>query len=556
MAKATKKKEPAPVPKAAEAPVVSLVDYRLIDEDPNQPRKQFEETSLQEMAADIKKNGIIQPITVRPNPDKKSIGNSDLDGKMFYTIVCGERRYRAAIMAELTEIPCIIRELTYDEALDLQISENLHRKDINPMEESDAFARLVSRGFSTPEQIADKLGVSTKYVYDRLIMQNVIDNVKEAVRTGRLGISHAKQFARLPLADQEKLWEYEVDEVEGGIDVNDLRGRIINLFRLKLENAIFDTTSKTLVKKAGACNDCQHRTGCRMVLFEDFKQDDLCLKQECWDGKVEAHIEKTIVDLQKKGKKVFLLTAEWSSKEGYVGQSDWKYLISEDEDDKPVETEFVGIIRNRSEHSDQQLGEIIYLTEDPIEKKKKEDEEDDDDDTPAVRRQIEEERKSDPDRILATRIADSFIHTYMNFANLFEKLGAMDLFINDMARKFNSLDEDFVKDILVDKLNLVKVIDNEYPDEVDYAETIKPYLVRLAAENPLYLIHFNLLIDKLDDIEGLDWGFDVDELRDIKEALQPALIDVYVIAKDVEKETGHTFPELELINQPKEAAEA
>ena len=141
---------------------VEILDINVVKQSETNPRKEFNQEALQELAESIKKIGLIQPITV------SKVGDD-------YCVICGERRLRAAKLAGLETITAIVHEnLEEDVILEMQIIENMQRKNINPMEESDAFQVLVKRGISTPEMIADKLGTSTKYVYDRLKLQEAI----------------------------------------------------------------------------------------------------------------------------------------------------------------------------------------------------------------------------------------------------------------------------------------------------------------------------------------------------------------------------------------------
>ena len=103
------------------------IEISRIIPDPDQPRRFFDETALQELTESVKVNGVIQPIMLRPN------------GDVGYMVVCGERRYRASIAAGLTELPAVVRAFPHEQALELQLIENLQRKDVHPMEEAVAF---------------------------------------------------------------------------------------------------------------------------------------------------------------------------------------------------------------------------------------------------------------------------------------------------------------------------------------------------------------------------------------------------------------------------------
>ena len=138
-----------------------------IQPSPRNPRKTFDEADLKELADNIKQQGLLQPITVRPM----------LDG--CYEIVCGERRYRAWCLLVKdggqvsVEIPSIVREMTDEQAFDAMITENLQRKDVDPMEEAFAFAQLVAMG-KTIEEIALRFGKSKRFIADRIRLDKLI----------------------------------------------------------------------------------------------------------------------------------------------------------------------------------------------------------------------------------------------------------------------------------------------------------------------------------------------------------------------------------------------
>ena len=286
-----------------ELPKGMLQEVELADIVPSKtnPRKEFKEEDLNDLAASIKSVGLMQPLVLHKDSKESKFG-----------LISGERRFRAAGIAGLSSVPCMVYDKLSDEiVLEMQITENLQRQDINPMEESDAFQQLIGMGMATAEVIADKLGKSTKYVYDRIILQKVVPEVQQSIRDGKLTITHGKQFARLPFFEQSKILE-EVDMED--LSVAELRDEISSMFKLKLEAAAFDITSKTLVKKAGACTTCSKRSGCNLVLFDDVQQDDICFDAECWKTKLDAHIALTIANLEAEGKEVIKISAAWDTK--------------------------------------------------------------------------------------------------------------------------------------------------------------------------------------------------------------------------------------------------
>ena len=326
--------------------------------DPNQPRKEFEVPALQELADSIKKHGVLQPIMVQP----------DADG---YQLVFGERRMRAAQMAGLTTIPAIISQpLTEDQALEIQVLENLHRKNINPIGESDAFKRLINKKIATAKQLADKLGVSVKYVYDRLALQSCILEVREAIRAGKLTLGAGKKFAQLSLDDQRELFE-DLDE-----DL-DIDHAIRQRFTLKLDNAPFDKEDVSLNPGAGACSKCQKRSGCNKLLFDDIVEESICFDKSCYEAKANDHIDLLVKSMEKEGKKVVRLTKEWESNdENVLGRDEWHSLEIDEDDNRQAHS--YGIIVQA--YNKDQIGRVVKLAE---KKELHEDDDDDQDDSPS-----------------------------------------------------------------------------------------------------------------------------------------------------------------------------
>ncbi|MDR0887100.1 MAG: ParB/RepB/Spo0J family partition protein [Candidatus Nomurabacteria bacterium] len=155
------------------------INITEIAPDPNQPRKTFDEQELQDLANSIKQHGILSPIML--------IRNSSADSaKIKYLIVAGERRWRAAKLAQLTKIPALIRDLTDQNRLEISIIENVQRADLNPLEVGTAYLKLREQFNLTDEAIAKKIGKSPIVVYNRIRLLTLPDDVKQAVITGQL----------------------------------------------------------------------------------------------------------------------------------------------------------------------------------------------------------------------------------------------------------------------------------------------------------------------------------------------------------------------------------
>ena len=165
---------------------VRTVPLREIEPDPGQPRKNFNEDSLAELAASIGEHGLLQPIAVRPLP---------MGG---YRIVAGERRWRACRIAGLTEVPVIIRDVSDQEAMELALVENLQREDLDPVEEACGIRELMDRCKLTQEQAAQRLGKSRSALTNTLRLLGLPEDVREQVRTGAISTGHAKAILGLP----------------------------------------------------------------------------------------------------------------------------------------------------------------------------------------------------------------------------------------------------------------------------------------------------------------------------------------------------------------------
>lgn len=163
-----------------------------IEPDKAQPRKKFDGEALAELSSSIAEHGVLQPIVVRPSPTGG------------YLIVAGERRWRAARMAGLTEIPAAIREITDAQAMEIALIENLQREDLDPVEEAMGYKQLMERCGYTQEAAASRLSKSRSAVANSLRLLNLPQTVLTSLRTGQLSAGHAKAILSLPDAsDQE-----------------------------------------------------------------------------------------------------------------------------------------------------------------------------------------------------------------------------------------------------------------------------------------------------------------------------------------------------------------
>ena len=169
-----------------------IVQIKDIQKNPYQPRKEFSEEKIQELAQSIKENGLIQPIIVRKSP------------VLGYEILAGERRYRASIVAGLSEVPVIVKQLSDQDMMLHSIIENLQRENLNPIEEAKAYQSLIDKGF-THTEIAEKMGKSRPYITNLVRLLVLPKHILTEVESGKLSQAHARLLIQLSSDKQDKL---------------------------------------------------------------------------------------------------------------------------------------------------------------------------------------------------------------------------------------------------------------------------------------------------------------------------------------------------------------
>ena len=180
-----------------ETPKEAIVNVKISElrSNPYQPRQIFDEEALKELAASIKEHGVFQPIII-----KKSIKG--------YEIIAGERRVKASQMAGLEEIPAIVRDFTDEEMMEIALLENLQRENLNPMEESRAYKKLLETLQITQEELAKKLGKSRSYITNMLGLQTLPENIQTMISNKQMTMGHARVLSKLEnVSQQEELAE-------------------------------------------------------------------------------------------------------------------------------------------------------------------------------------------------------------------------------------------------------------------------------------------------------------------------------------------------------------
>ena len=176
-----------------ETPKEEIIKVKLdeLRSNPYQPRQVFNEEALQELADSIKEHGVFQPIII-----KKSIKG--------YEIIAGERRVKASKLAGLDEIPAIVRDFTDEEMMEIALLENLQRENLNPMEESRAYKKLIETLNITQEELAKKLGKSRSYITNMIGLQKLPSSIQTMISDNKMSMGHARVLSKLENEEQQK----------------------------------------------------------------------------------------------------------------------------------------------------------------------------------------------------------------------------------------------------------------------------------------------------------------------------------------------------------------
>lgn len=169
---------------AKETDVVRMISVDLIDNNPEQPRKSFNEEKLNELAESIQQHGIVQPLIVQKRDER-------------YTIIAGERRFRAARIAGLREVPAIVREMDGREVMEVALIENIQRENLNPIEEAAAIRFLMKEHDLTQEEVAKRLSKSRPAIANSVRLLQLPDDVQDYLREGRIQPGHARVLAAI-----------------------------------------------------------------------------------------------------------------------------------------------------------------------------------------------------------------------------------------------------------------------------------------------------------------------------------------------------------------------
>jgi len=244
-----------------------------IDSSPLNYRRLFPLPQLQELATSIALHGVIENLTVR----RMSSGR--------YEVVAGERRYRAAGMARLTIVPCMIRQYTDEQVRQIQLAENLHRLDPTPLEEAEGLRALLEL-YDSIEIVASKVGKSKTYIYSRLKLLSLIPAVQEMLIAGKFTLQEAVLIASLAPASQEQFFaDYCEDWTADNWERPDL-DEALDRFTYELNKAPFSLSDEKLYPEMGACNTCPFNTA-TASLFPELAAKAVCTNNKCFDHKTD-----------------------------------------------------------------------------------------------------------------------------------------------------------------------------------------------------------------------------------------------------------------------------
>jgi ParB family chromosome partitioning protein len=190
---------------------ITFVRLENIKPNPYQPREDFDSQSLEELTQSIKEKGVIQPVLVRRRGD-------------FYELIAGERRFRAANLLNIKEIPAIIKDVGDGESLELSLIENIQRQALNPIEEARAFQYLIDKFEVTQEQISEVIGKSRVSVSNTLRLLKLPKEVQDEIRRGKISFSHGR--ALLEIEDVNLLRRFANEIISGDLSVRELESLI------------------------------------------------------------------------------------------------------------------------------------------------------------------------------------------------------------------------------------------------------------------------------------------------------------------------------------------
>lgn len=215
--------------------VVKPIPLVQISPNPDQPRKTFSEAELKDLSESIKEKGVLVPIIIRPVQNKPYL----------YEIVAGERRYRAAKLAGLSEIPALVKTLTNQNAMEIALIENVQRENLNPIEEAEGYENLMQKCAYSIEDVSKLIGKSASYIRNLMRINDLPESIKEMVKNGELSASHARTIA---VAENPEELAHEI--INNKLSVAEAQNRVNKTTRAKTSrNFVKNTLDAQYVNK-------------------------------------------------------------------------------------------------------------------------------------------------------------------------------------------------------------------------------------------------------------------------------------------------------------------
>jgi ParB/RepB/Spo0J family partition protein len=286
---------------------------------PTNPRKDYPEETLKELAASIKEQGVVQPIIVVKH-----------DGEFVYEIVAGERRWRASKIAGRKNIPCIVKELTKEQIIEIQWIENLQREDVSALDEGLGLKKLMEQGW-TVDKLCDRFKKKRSTIFNRLKLARLEGPAREALKAGKIDATVAGLVATLPVVWQgEALEKILKGKFGGGVPMSfrEAKEHIQFTYDADLEDVPWDLKDKKLLKSAGCCEKCPKRSG---NLSEEEQQayegPNVCTDLDCKLQKLTAWRAQALeAEAAKGGRVATLAECDRAFEKGIYSPDEKKYL--------------------------------------------------------------------------------------------------------------------------------------------------------------------------------------------------------------------------------------
>lgn len=260
------------------------------------------DTDIIELSNDIKAKGVMQPVMLRPHP---SAENS-------YQIIYGHRRFLASQLAGKTTLPAIIREVADDQVLELQVTENLQRKDVHPMDEAAAYKQLMQAKKYSVQEISSRFAKSPEYIMQRLKLNDLVPELQKDFKQDKMLLGHALLLCRLTQTDQRKARDWADGKNFSNEKVADVKEWIEEEIMQDLAKVPWKLDDDALFPQAGACSACPKRTGAGNLLFADMATDNRCMDSHCFKTKKQKALLQDLTRIIETNPDIHLLISNHS----------------------------------------------------------------------------------------------------------------------------------------------------------------------------------------------------------------------------------------------------